>query len=91
VEKWELSESDKRLAEKVAEVCGLDYGGVDIMKARKNPSALRAAPLDKGAYKEEDYDSYVLEVNRQCQFQGFEKATGINVAKKVVEMIKRRA
>lgn len=68
VEKWEISEEDKRLAEKVAMVCGLDYGGVDIMK-------------------DENGKSYVLEVNRQCQFQGFEKSTGINVAKKVVEML----
>lgn len=27
----------------------------------------------------------VLEVNRACQFQGFEKATGVNVAKRVLE------
>lgn len=67
VEKWELSENDKELAEKVARVCGLDYCGVDIMK-------------------DENDKSYILEVNRQCQFQGFEKATGINVAKKIVEM-----
>lgn len=32
----------------------------------------------------------VLEVNRQCQFQGFEKATGINVARLVVEMILKK-
>jgi ribosomal protein S6--L-glutamate ligase len=67
VERWEISESDKALAEKVADVCGLDYCGVDIMK-------------------DENDKSYVLEVNRQCQFQGFEKSTGINVARSVVEM-----
>jgi RimK family alpha-L-glutamate ligase len=67
VEKWELSENDKLLAEKVAKVGGLDYCGVDIMK-------------------DEDDKSYILEVNRQCQFQGFERATGANVAKLVVEM-----
>jgi len=74
VEKWELSESDRELAEKVAKVCGLDYCGVDIMKdsAKQNNK------------------SYILEVNRQCQFQGFEKATGINVAKLVVEMFLRK-
>ena len=71
VEEWKLSDEDKKLAEKVAKVCGLDYGGVDIMK-------------------DEDGNSYILEVNRQCQFQGFEKATGINVAKLVVEMIERK-
>jgi len=36
--------------------------------------------------KDEKDKSYILEVNRQCQFQGFEKSTGINVAKLVVEM-----
>jgi len=46
---------------------------------------------ERGLYREEDYDNYILEVNRQCQFQGFEKATGINVAKKIVEMIVKRA
>jgi len=32
-------------------------------------------------------NSYVLEVNRACQFKGFEKATGINVAAKIVELL----
>jgi len=72
VEVWNLSEEEKNLAEKVARVCGLDYGGVDIMK-------------------DENDKNYILEVNRQCQFQGFEKATGINVAKMVVEMVRKRA
>jgi len=71
VEKWELSEEEKVLAERVAKVCGLDYGGVDIMKDTEG-------------------NNYILEVNRQCQFQGFEKATGINVARKVVEMFMKR-
>jgi ribosomal protein S6--L-glutamate ligase len=70
VERWELSESDRNLAEKVAKVAGLDYCGVDIMKDEKG-------------------QSYVLEVNRQCQFQGFERSTGINVAGKVIEMLRR--
>ncbi len=29
----------------------------------------------------------VMEINRFCQFQGFEKVTGINVAKKLIELI----
>ena len=93
VEKWELSDNDKLLAEKVAEVCGLDYGGVDIMKSLKSPSPASAGASlfeERGTFKEEDYDSYVLEVNRQCQFQGFEKSTGINVAKMVVEMFLKK-
>ena len=72
VEPWQLSTEDKALAEKVANVCGLDYCGVDIMK-------------------DENDKSYILEVNRQCQFQGFEKSTGINVAKLVVEMFLRKS
>lgn len=68
VEKWELSDNDRFLAEKVAEVCGLDYCGVDIMKDEKD-------------------NSYILEVNRQCQYQGFEKSTGINVAKLTLDML----
>ncbi|OGL53227.1 hypothetical protein A3K55_00760 [Candidatus Shapirobacteria bacterium RBG_13_44_7] len=66
VEEWKLTESERELAERVARVCELDYGGVDVMGGR------------------------VLEVNRQCQFAGFEKATGINVAKLVVEMILKK-
>lgn len=71
VEPWDLSDTDREIAEKVAKICGLDYCGVDIMKDNEN-------------------NSYVLEVNRQCQFQGFEKSTGINVAKLVVEMFLKR-
>jgi ribosomal protein S6--L-glutamate ligase len=41
--------------------------------------------------KDENDVSYILEVNRQCQFQGFEKSTGINVAKLVVEMFLKKA
>lgn len=68
VEKWELSNEEIILAEKTARVCGLDYGGVDIMKDRQG-------------------NNYILEVNRACQYKGFEKATGINVAKRVLEML----
>lgn len=37
--------------------------------------------------KDKDGTWKVLEVNRACQFQGFEKSTGINVAKQVVEYL----
>ena len=40
--------------------------------------------------KDDEGNSYVLEVNRQCQFQGFEKSTGINVAKLIVEMFLKK-
>ena len=75
VEKWDLSEGDRVLAEKVAKVCGLDYCGVDIMKD---------LPAGRQAIEGK---SFILEVNRQCQFKGFEQSTGINVAKEVVELI----
>jgi len=71
VEKWDLSEDDGRLAERVANLCRLDYCGVDIMK-------------------NEAGESFVLEVNRQCQFKGFEESTRINVAKKTIEMVLNR-
>lgn len=99
VEAWELSDTDKELAEKVARVCGLDYCGVDIMKSSKVESSHKGTSegsqkskgIEYTIYREEDYDSYVLEVNRQCQFQGFEKSTGINVAKLVVDMFLKNA
>ena len=37
--------------------------------------------------KDEKEEWIVLEVNRACQFKGFEKATGINVAKEVVDFL----
>lgn len=36
--------------------------------------------------KDENDKNYILEVNRQCQFQGFEKSTEINVGSAIVEM-----
>ena len=81
VERWELSEVEKELAQNVAKVCKLDYCGVDIMKN------LKVESLKSKNYQEEDYENYVLEVNRQCQFKGFEQATGVSVGRAVVEMI----
>lgn len=37
--------------------------------------------------KDDDDHWHVLEINRFAQFQGFEKATGINVAKKILESL----
>ena len=68
VEEYKLSEEESKLAERVANVCGLDYCGVDIMKDREG-------------------NNFVLEVNRACQFKGFEEATGINVAREVVNLL----
>jgi RimK family alpha-L-glutamate ligase len=39
--------------------------------------------------KDDEGNSYILEVNRQCQFKGFEESTQINVAKLVVELLRR--
>ena len=55
--------------------------------------AIRAAGAARLDYvgvdimKDDEGRSYILEVNRQCQFAGFEKATGINVARAVVKYI----
>lgn len=72
VEKYDLSEEDVKIAERVANIVGLDYCGVDIMK-------------------DENGKSYVLEVNRQCQFQGFEKSTKINVAGALVSLLTQKS
>ncbi len=37
--------------------------------------------------KGNDGEWKVLEVNRACQFQGFEKATGVNIASKVIKFL----
>lgn len=37
--------------------------------------------------KDEKGKNYILEVNRSCQFKGFEKATGINVAGEIVKFL----
>lgn len=37
--------------------------------------------------KDNEGNDYILEVNRACQYKGFEKSTGINVAGKVLEML----
>ena len=50
----------------------LDYVGVDLMMG--NPPEGEAGD---GEWK-------VLEVNRACQFKGFEQATGVNVAKELI-------
>ena len=39
--------------------------------------------------KGNDGEWKVLEVNRACQFKGFEQATGVNVAKEVIEFLRQ--
>jgi glutathione synthase/RimK-type ligase-like ATP-grasp enzyme len=40
--------------------------------------------------KGNDGEWKVLEVNRACQFKGFEKAVGINVAKEVINFLEKQ-
>ena len=40
--------------------------------------------------KDDKGESLVLEVNRQCQYKGFEESTGINVAQLVVDMLAKK-
>jgi len=55
--------------------------------------ALRAASLFSLEYAGVDImigpggRSYLLEVNRACQFKGFEQSTGINVAAKIINLL----
>jgi glutathione synthase/RimK-type ligase-like ATP-grasp enzyme len=42
-------------------------------------------------YDEDRRDFVILEVNRTAQFKYFEKRTGVNVAEKIVELMRRRA
>lgn len=65
----------EQLTTKTAEHFKLDYVGVDLMMG--NPPNGEAG---NGGWK-------VLEVNRACQFKGFEQATGVNVASKVVNFL----
>lgn len=72
-------------------------GRVELYKIDEDSEASRIAlqtsklfKLDYGGIdlmRNEEGQWVVLEVNRACQFEGFEKSTGINVASKVVEFL----
>jgi ribosomal protein S6--L-glutamate ligase len=72
-------------------------GMVEPYKIENDPEAQRIArsvsklfKLDYGGIdlmKNERAEWVVLEVNRACQFEGFEKSTGINVASLIVEYL----
>lgn len=68
-------ESISQIALKTAEHFKLEYVGVDLMIG--NP------PVGEAGNRE----WVVLEVNRACQFKGFEQATGVNVAKEVIKTL----
>jgi ribosomal protein S6--L-glutamate ligase len=88
----------KRIAKKGSYLTNFSQGGFvesyDISKDKEACDiALKVAELFKLDYcgvdlmKDKDGKWIVLEVNRACQFQGFEKATGINVAGKIIEFL----
>lgn len=64
-----------------------ELSGEDGLLAAKTAAAAKLDYVGVDLMKDEAGKSYVLEVNRQCQFAGFEKATGINVARAVAEYI----
>lgn len=64
-----------------------DLSGEDKIIAENVAKACGLDYCGVDIMKDLEGNSYVLEVNRQCQFQGFEKATGINVARKLVEFV----
>ena len=65
----------KQIATEAAKHFMLDYVGVDLMMGN--------SPAGEAG----DGDWKVLEVNRACQFKGFEQATGVNVASKMIEFL----
>lgn len=68
-ENFPLPDDYRFVAEKAAEVIGLDFCGVDILFGE------HGEPL-------------LCEVNSNAHFKGFEAATGINVAGKIIEHVK---
>ena len=61
-----------------------NLSGKDKKIAKKVASVCSLDYCGVDMMKDNNGDSFVLEVNRQCQFKGFEKATGINVAKEII-------
>lgn len=88
----------KRIAQKGTHLTNYSQGGrVESYAIENDPKAVEIA-LKVAKTFHLDYcgvdlmkdpgDGWkVLEVNRACQFQGFEQSTGINVAKKVVDFL----
>ena len=88
----------KRIAKKGSYLTNFSQGGfVESYDVSKDKTAcdiaIAVAKLFELDYcgvdlmKDKDGNWIVLEVNRACQFQGFEKATGINVAGKIIEFL----
>lgn len=88
----------KRIAQPGQYLTNYSQGGEVVhYDIQKDPEAkklsLKVAKLFKLDYcgvdlmKNSEGNWVVLEVNRACQFQGFEKSTGINVAEQIVEYL----
>lgn len=66
----------------------LDQATADL--AQKAAKAFLLEYVGVDLMKDEKGNWRILEVNRACQFEGFEKATGINVAQLVVEYLLKK-
>lgn len=86
----------KRIAGKDMIVTNFSQGGsIDLAKIDKEATdmALKAAALFKLEYagvdimEDKEGNKYILEINRACQFKGFEQATGLNVAAEIVKYL----
>ncbi len=66
-EKIKLTPEERSLAVRAAKVMGLDFAGVDIIRASEGPK--------------------VLEVNSSPGIEGIEKATGIDIAGKIIQFV----
>lgn len=74
-------------------------GKIQRYEDKSDESAIQQIAIKTAKHFELDYvgvdlmlnnakEWVVLEVNRACQFKGFEKATGVNVAKEVIKFLK---
>lgn len=90
----------KRIAKKGQYLTNFSQGGsVEVYDIEKDKQAsdiaLKVAKVFKLDYcgvdlmKNNEGNWIVLEVNRACQFQGFELSTGINVARKIIDYVNK--
>lgn len=88
----------QRIAQDGAYLTNYSAGGdVELFDLNKNPEVADLAKAAAIAFEceyagvdlmqDNEGKWRILEVNRSCQFEGFEKATGDNVAKKIIEYL----
>jgi len=88
----------KRIARKGKYLTNYSQGGlIENYDISKDPKALEIATKTVNYFdldyvgvdlmKEEGRDWKILEINRACQFKGFESATGLNVPNRVIEFL----